>query len=838
MKPSIIDNHIKRYLDSLIKPEIELFDANFLKLKEFSEIKNVDNYKKILKYVHILLDNSLFKNEEDFRELHLHFQIDLDDLENTIAQYLVFYYNSKLRITDSSKEINQEFSAYKQSLENHIKLPIHLNGTENNRRIKELRNLRKLLRIKNDDCNSILNYVRFREKVLFNTSTSIIDLLDFSTFSNLSTKISAFNARIKDFYSHPFYHIYINDKYNNLQDLDNGNQVFVDNLKHLILFENSNRVKYLDFSNSSLKRFLDDDYNLKSYLNISFDVEKKQNSLSFLESKLFNFQHKYNIDKSISYILTNEEINYLLEGDSNKSNKVKLKTYGSFNIDFYDSFFTLCRIYGLDEFRSIKFHNILNSIVNSEGKEYIVGKLFSLDSELISDETKEILFNELDIDEILELKDALNRFLNYSVECYNDLNISSYENIVIENVLYKDEEFVKKLNLKSETNLISNFQLSKDFKNLSGHYYTFCYRHRGNKNFIFYPNTIENFANLDLKIEFISNNVINENLIKELSYKYEKDKFKILHHELRNKLFDFSFLKRDIEKNKPVQSLILTVDKENIYSNYNTTERFLITYKNKNSTINKQLSRPKTDYLIYQYNSNNHISFDVISLEDFYEDNNEIAQFDFLDKILEEIDIFSLLNNETNDNEYLKSLALEHGFEDINAMYLWKYLLKNKVDKYSPNVVLKQLRDKLKSNIVSDNHFNTKWLDVNSDMISPRSKKVFRELCKFLNLPTEYYLIVLRHKISQVGNSREKNKFLEELAIELIKLKCFDDNVNSELAYNQLIELNIESIKEKFDFESLGVSEDLASTFLKLIVSEIKKELELKEFVKIETRSN
>src|SRR5690606_2767211 len=149
-------------------------------------------------------------------------------------------------------------------------------------------------------------------------------------------------------------------------------------------------------------------------------------------------------------------------------------------------------------------HNILNSIVNSEVKEYFVGKLFSKDNELISDETKEILFNELDLDERTELKDTLNRFLNYSVEFYKDLNLDSYENIVIENVLCKDAEFLSKLNLNSGINVISNFQLSKDFKNLSGLYYTFCYRHRGNKNFIFYPNTIENFANLDLKIEFIS----------------------------------------------------------------------------------------------------------------------------------------------------------------------------------------------------------------------------------------------------------------------------------------------------------------------------------------------
>ena len=214
----------------------------------------------------------------------------------------------------------------------------------------------------------------------------------------------------------------------------------------------------------------------------------------------------------------------------------------------------------------------------------------------------------------------------------------------------------------------------------------------------------------------------------------------------------------------------------------------------------------------------------------------DYGYFDFLDKILEEIDIMTLFNDKSDDNQFLDSIAKEFLFEDINSFFLWKHLLKRKASEIGKEKLLNDLREKLESKIVSDNHFYNRWLDVNSDMISPRSKKIFKKLCEYLNLPNKYFLTVLRYKLSQVGSSRENNKFLEDLAVKLISIKCFDENSDN-LTYNTIINNNLEIIKEDFDFESLGIEEEFIIIFLELLVNEIKSKIQLKQFQSIEIRN-
>ena len=117
---NLINKHIFKYLNKINNDEDSEFNENFEKLQKIASINledvNFDKFINLLKYVHFILDNSVFKNPEIFHQIHIHFQIDNDELEDVIASYLVIYYNMKLRNSDVGSEENDFFLELKSKL--------------------------------------------------------------------------------------------------------------------------------------------------------------------------------------------------------------------------------------------------------------------------------------------------------------------------------------------------------------------------------------------------------------------------------------------------------------------------------------------------------------------------------------------------------------------------------------------------------------------------------------------------------------------------------------------------------------------------------------------------
>lgn len=95
---------------------------------------------------------------------------------------------------------------------------------------------------------------------------------------------------------------------------------------------------------------------------------------------------------------------------------------------------------------------------------------------------------------------------------------------------------------------------------------------------------------------------------------------------------------------------------------------------------------------------------------------------------------------------------------DSETGRLWKLLLKKKATNTNEDVLYEELKTYLENKglkIVSSFHFKNNWLNPESESIAPLSKKIFIELCNFLNLPKTYFILIQRLRNSSKQASRQ-----------------------------------------------------------------------------------
>src|SRR5690606_17556214 len=103
----------------------------------------------------------------------------------------------------------------------------------------------------------------------------------------------------------------------------------------------------------------------------------------------------------------------------------------------------------------------------------------------------------------------------------------------------------------------------------------------------------------------------------------------------------------------------------------------------------------------------------------------------------------------------------------------------------------------------------------------PLSKKVFIELCTFLELPKVYFILIQRLRNVAKQSNRQSTLQMNRLLQDLFNDGYFDDGAD----LNKIITTKLENYKRKHPLDELGIDERYLGDNLIVLVELIKPEI-------------
>lgn len=817
---NLIHQHIYKHLLYFQNEENTFFEEVVALIQCEVKLK----HKPLLRYIHLLLDETFSEEKSETKMLHLHFVNDFkDDSLFVIAQYLLirfFIESSKTDISSyyDNEKIEQILTTLKSELRKLSTCPDGASGRNGGNKI-----YRNWVKNKKDK-KTLIDFYKKLDKIdvlsntIFNCQVRLANPLS-SFFS-----IKPYALKIKNFNTYPTFNL-LNAKstLNQIDDIDNS---IIDNLKNVILFDCERKKVMQYFSIQDIKDY---DINLEKYLILSFG--NRNNSVQNLRDKLALIQNRFKIPNDVSYSVLQSEINYSLKLEETKY--IPISFIGIDTSNFWDAFMLEASIQDLYELRSIKMMNLYSLCFNEEYKNFILQDIFSEKetSVLISDETKLRLLDIRDED-LFALKESLENVMDLIIN--SDIKQILLEKIKRETVLVVDD-FV--LNSKHLRNLISTSLLLTD-KNKFVSWFDYktienntvlilSYQDQGKYPHYFYPNIIETTVPKNLTIEAIYHKFFFVNRYQWAKYNIAKDLHKLSNHPIRQKYFKWNRLKNSINSLRPRKNDDINWDLEQQYSGNTNRETIKLKLKNvREKTFNT------SDLFIYS--TDNKQSFRVEKIGDIIEGIDEDTKcfLHYLDEIQEDINLYEKMIDTSQQEEELNVIRQKFQLNDTEATgRLWKVLLKQKASHTNSEDLYNDLKEHLEKRglkIVSKHHFKNNWLNPESDSIAPLYKKVFIEICNFLKLPKTYFILIQRLRNASKQSSRQSTRQMNRLLQDLFNDGCFNDGID----LRKNIATNIEMYKRKHPLDELGIDEKYLGENLIALVELIKSEVTLKEMQK------
>ena len=134
--------------------------------------------------------------------------------------------------------------------------------------------------------------------------------------------------------------------------------------------------------------------------------------------------------------------------------------------------------------------------------------------------------------------------------------------------------------------------------------------------------------------------------------------------------------------------------------------------------------------------------------------------------------------------------------------------------------------------MVSQGHFESTWINPESESLVPRGNKAFKLLCNYLGLPTTYLRIIYTIKNRNINGRRNATRIYSKLLKDLFNDGCFDEGANPK----QILKNKINYYQNNHNFDELGIDEEKPLAGLITLIDLIKPELSFKEVKSIEKR--
>ncbi|MFA7447665.1 MAG: hypothetical protein WCY77_04450 [Weeksellaceae bacterium] len=820
------NKHISKHLDSFLELNNQaLFENVFEKLKS----ENKEEYRKLLQYLFCIIENSR-NQENELITINIHFEKIINDRDKTlIAEFLWHYYFEFQHLNEEGNKINEILKSKISDLNQEVKKDLYL-PTNNKKLTKQIFENRKRDRKHLDYYRSLNERASLTPETLINLKLNQLNFLS-KFYENNPVYLPAEVDKLTDLNS---FVLYNTKEFNDIRTLQINTTPLLQLIKNIVLFDCENSVKRFSPFNFQQLSNLNDHHGTKINLFLVVTFSNKEN-LNSIKTKINRLKERYYIPNQSSYIITRQEFDYLVQQEHVDEPEISFLEPSS--SVFWEDFHLETKINGLYELRSIKMMNVYSLCFNQEIKEYILTHIFSsnINRSLITEDTKQEIFN-LPNEDILKLKDLLSNVLDLIIntDLRSSINdcISDDTRIILDDSILKNEGFLdlikKSINVRSNRIFISWDNLEEKPAN---EVIILSYRDQGNFNNHFYPNINEIQVSKFSKTKCIFPALLFKKNYEWSKYNQAKDYYKLLDHPIRRNHFDWKKFKEKIQELKPEKPIDISWDLESDYSSSDTRITYKIVFEN-----NRQNTCNPSDLHIYYEDDNKEYRIQPIRwiYEELEMEDNRLS-VQKLDELIEEFNPAErLIDTEQQDNDLL-IIRNQFDLGEEGAGRLWKILLARKVANSSVEKLYNDLKMLFKINnldIVSQNHFESTWINPESVSLVPRGNKTFKVLCKYLGLPTTYLRIIYTIKNRNINGRRNATRIYSKLLKDLFNDGCFDEEANPE----QILFSKIEHYKTNHNLDELGIDEENPLSGLSTLIELLKPELTFKEVRSIEKR--
>lgn len=836
---NIILNHVEKHLKDLLEScDDDTFENVFSRLKS----ENKSELKNVLRYLFIVIEKSV-SQENKLKTLHIHFEKIFDDHSKTlISEFLWHYYfykshlNEYLSVADDNPVLQKKIESLEKEINNGTSYPYEdpLASKAEKKRIKDkIRKLRESFKISKKHLNyykSLHRSASLVPETLINLKVNQLKNLN-THFNYNPTYLSADENELSDLNS---YVLYNTNGFNEIKTLQINNLHLLRLIKNIVLFDCDNSLQRFSGFNYAQLSNLNKNHGTKfiSYLVITF---AKKESFVSIKSKIDELKERYYLPSFSSYIITNNEFDYLIKRQTNY--KPKINFIGPINSVFWDDFNLKVKINGLYELRSFKMMNIYSLCFNQEIKDYILNNIFSnnIDNSLVTKDTYEDIFS-LPEEDIINLKYLLSNVLDIIINAnllYEiDNCLINGLKIILDDFIIKNKDFIFLIKKSIKVRFSKTFTTWDELESTSDDdFLILSYRDQGNYNHHFYPNINEIRVSETSSINGLFCAFFFKKQFDWSTYNLAKNYYSIHNHSIRINHFEWNVIKGKLDSLKPEKAIDTSWDLENDYSNSDSRVTYKIVFKDKrHSTCNP------SDLLIYSEFQIGKKRIQPIRwiYEHFeYEESALITQ-NLHDLIDEFNPAEKLVDTEQQEND-LEIIRNQFDLSGESAGRLWKILLERKAINTSVDKIYNDLKSKFTSfniDLVSKNHFEKTWLNPESYSLMPRGNRAFKVLCDYLELPTIYLRIMYTIKNRNINGARNANRIYSRLLKDLFNDGCFDDGINP----LEILSPKMSEYEENHNFDELGLDTTYPLKDLITLIDLIKPELNFKEIHSIERR--
>lgn len=304
---NLINQHIRKHLSHFQDEE----DTFFQEILGLIQSEEKEKNTLLLRYIHLILNESFVEDGQEPKTLHLHFEYDLDDDSLlVIAQYLLIRFFIESRKTNILASSDGNIQTVKTKFNSRLRklsaCPDGASGKNGGNRIyknwvKEKKEVNTLLAF----YNQFDNDTNISTNSIFNCQVQLINSISEFLATN------PYACTIENYKEFPAFNL-LNTK-STLNQIDEINNSIIDNLQIVVLFDCERKSIMQNFSLKDIKDF---DVNLRKYLVLSFG--NKNNSVQSLREKLTLIQNRFKISNSESYSILQSEIDYTLKLEKRK----------------------------------------------------------------------------------------------------------------------------------------------------------------------------------------------------------------------------------------------------------------------------------------------------------------------------------------------------------------------------------------------------------------------------------------------------------------------------------------------------------------------------------------
>lgn len=485
--------------------------------------------------------------------------------------------------------------------------------------------------------------------------------------------------------------------------------------------------------------------------------------------------------------------------------------------------------YNLRELNGYKVRNILSIAFNTKIQNLILEDLFNQNGDFLSIETKDNLFRHLSPDEKDDLKNLISNYLDYQIESswYEHvcqvLNESSLNTIVVSSAILNSDSILNELKVLFPKKKFADWCTLNEMTSALFLDYNQSWKKRNIFN-------VQQNESEGVFLKHFFKNVYDRKI-----YNDEYQIYRSISTPLRKQLFGGEILdelKKNLDSIKPSDDYNeWDILHESDDRNYNNPQEEVLIYFDKNKCnkyrINESFLLENDPCFLYK------TAKELIDNPGIFENK---FQFSNIENIIKRIDLDELnkaLEKDDSINMIIQPLWEKFNLNE-NDGRLWKQLLQRKVQEngllnvYSEIENISGIRQ-----FISINTFENTYCNPSSYTVIPREKKVFKAICRYLELPLEYRVALHRERILIGGHSQELNMKLKPLIEMIVKFGVLDNHKSDDNLLKILTEV-INKIEERVDMEYFGFTRDSLFYACFTLCYEIIDKMRLKQILKIE----